>query len=153
MRRWDEMGRVTRGPWDEAEASVWLARADAVILSDEDVGGDETLIARYAAQTRLLVVTHGAAGCTVYQPSTRRTFPAPAVVEADPTGAGDVFAAAFFVALHRAGILEIEGRGRTGTEAKIEAAARFANCIASASVTRSGLDAAPTPEEAARCEQ
>ena len=80
-----------------------LARADAVVLSQEDVVGDESLIAQYAAQTRVLVVTEGAAGCTVYVEGRSRHFSAPGVDEVDPTGAGDVFAAVFFVHLQRNG--------------------------------------------------
>ena len=137
MRRWDQAGHVSGCLWESAEP--WLARADAVVLSDEDVGGDESLVARYASQTRLLVVTHGTTGCTVYTQGQTRSFSAPSVDEVDPTGAGDVFAAAFFVSLQRCG--------------DPWAAARFANCVAASSVTRAGLDSTPRPDEATRCEQ
>lgn len=137
MRRWGRAGHVTPCRWEMAEEL--LARADAVVLSEEDVEGNETLLARYAAQTRLLVVTQGAAGCTVYTTGQARHFPALAVREVDPTGAGDVFAAAFFVWLQR--------QGDPWT------AARFANCVAARSVTRVGLAGTPRPEEVARCEQ
>lgn len=136
MRCWDTTGRVSRCQWEGAEEL--LARADAVVLSEEDVGGDMALVARYAAQTRLLVVTEGARGCTVHTQGQVHHFPAPTVREVDPTGAGDVFAAAFFVRLYR--------RGDPWE------AARFANCVAARSVTRRGLDGTPTAEEIARCE-
>jgi sugar/nucleoside kinase (ribokinase family) len=116
-----------------------LARADGVVLSEEDVGGDQHLLAEYATQTRLLVVTDGVRGCTVYEHGRARRFSAPAVDEVDPTGAGDVFAAAFFVALQRVG--------------DAWTAARFANCVAARSVTRAGLKSTPTPDEIARCER
>ncbi|MBE9507618.1 MAG: ribokinase [Chloroflexi bacterium] len=137
MRRWDQDGRVSRRRWEEAEKL--LPRADAVVMSEEDVAGDETLMAQYAAQTRLLVVTRGKAGCTVYESGQSRRFPAPAVREVDPTGSGDVFAAAFFLRLQRGGDPWM--------------AARFANCVAARSVTRQGLSGTPRPEEIARCEQ
>jgi len=137
MRRWDQAGRVSCCQWDEAEKL--LARADAVVLSKEDVAGDELLVAQYAAQTRLLVVTQGAAGCTVYMDGQSRRFPAPAVHEVDPTGAGDIFAVAFFVWLQRRGDPWM--------------AARFANCVASSSVARAGLASTPSPDEGAHCEQ
>jgi sugar/nucleoside kinase (ribokinase family) len=137
MRRRDRAGRVSRCPWKEAEEL--LARADAVVLSKEDVEGDETLVTRYAAQTRVLVVTQGALGCTVYTAGQSRHSPAPAVNEVDPTGAGDIFAAAFFLWLQRSG--------------DPWAAARFANCVAAQSVTRVGLASIPTPEEVADCAQ
>ena len=135
MRRWDQAGRVSACQWEDAEPL--LARADAVVLSEEDVGGDEALVARYAAQTRLLVVTQAAKGCTVHVAGQSRHFSAPVVPEVDPTGVGDVFAAAFFVRLQQ------DGDPWT--------AARFANCVAAHSVTRVGLSGTPDPEEVARC--
>jgi sugar/nucleoside kinase (ribokinase family) len=135
MRRWDSTGRVRRAPWENADAL--LPRADAVVLSEEDVGGDETLVARWATHTRALALTRGAAGCTVYAASVRQELPAPRVIEVDPTGAGDVFAAVFFTRLQQ---------GDDPWKA-----ARLANCIAALSVTRPGLSGTPTPEEVARC--
>lgn len=137
MRRWDRAGRVSWCQWEDADKL--LARADAVVLSEEDVASDEALAARYATQTRLLVVTQAAAGCTVHMDGQSRHFPAPAVHEVDPTGSGDVFATAFFVRMQRSG--------------DPWKAARFANCVAARSVTREGLSGTPTLEEIARCEQ
>ena len=137
MRRWDQSGHVNSCLWEEAEP--WLARADAVVLSDEDVCNDESLVAQYASQTRLLVVTHGTTGCTVFMQGQTRSFLAPPVHEVDPTGAGDIFAAAFFVTLWRFG--------------DPWTAARFANCIAAGSVTREGLASTPNPDEVAHCKQ
>jgi sugar/nucleoside kinase (ribokinase family) len=137
MRRWDQSGHVSGCLWEGAEP--WLARADAVVLSDEDVGGDESLIAQYASQTRLLAVTHGTIGCTVHTQGQSRSFSAPSVSEVDPTGAGDIFATAFFVALSRCSDPWM--------------AARFANCVAAGSVARVGLDSTPRADEIARCEQ
>jgi len=137
MRRWDQDGRVSCCQWEETEKL--LARADAVVLSEEDVAGDEALAAQYAAQTRRLVLTRGAAGCTVYADDQCRHFPAPTAREVNPTGAGDVFAAAFFVWLQRGG--------------DPWTAARFANCVAACSVTRAGLSGTPSPEEVARCKR
>ncbi len=135
MRRWNQAGHVSGCRWEEPEEL--LARADAVVLSEEDVAGDEPLMARYAAQTRLLAVTQGAAGCIVHTAGQSRRFPAPAVHEVDSTGAGDVFAAAFFVWMQRSGDPWI--------------AARFANCVAAHSVTQMGLAGTPTSEDVARC--
>jgi len=137
MRRWDQDGHVGGCRWEGAEPL--LARADAVVLSEEDVAGNKSLVAQYAAQTRMLVVTQGAAGCTIYADGQSRRFPAPTVYEVDPTGAGDVFAAAFFVWLQRSDDPWM--------------AARFANCVAARSVARVGLASTPSPDEAALCEQ
>ncbi len=137
MRRCTAQGDVLPRPWEGAEADAWLRRADAVVVSDEDVQRDPTWVARYAPRTSLLVITHGADGCTVYHRGESCSFLAPSVPEVDPTGAGDIFAATFFIALQR-----------TGDPWQ---AARLANCLAAHSVTRSGLESIPTPEEIARC--
>jgi sugar/nucleoside kinase (ribokinase family) len=136
MRHWDEEGHVSPCEWRDPEP--WLARADAVVLSSKDVASDE-LMSQYAAQARLLVVTRGAAGCSVHTAGQVRDFPAPVIREVDPTGAGDIFAAAFFVWMQRRG--------------DPWAAARFANCVAARSVTRVGLAGTPMPEEVAQCKR
>ncbi len=127
MRRWDEAGHVAPGPWDDAEA--FLARADAVILSREDVGGDDARIGWLAARARLLVVTDGWHGATVYQDGIRIQIPPRPAVEVDPTGAGDVFATAFLV--------------RYAETSDPQVAARFANVVASMSVEAPGQAGIP----------
>jgi sugar/nucleoside kinase (ribokinase family) len=134
MRCWDEDGRVNLCAWRDSEAV--LARADAVVLSETDLV-DQTLIDQYAEQARLLVVTRGANGCTVYSEGRVLSFPATRVRELDPTGAGDIFAAAFFLWMD--------------WYQDPWAAARFANCIAASSVTRVGVSGTPSPEDSARC--
>lgn len=137
MRRWDRAGHVGRRRWESA--GELLARADAVVLSEEDVAGDRALVAQCAAQTPLLVLTQAAAGCTVYQDGKPRHLPVTPMHEVNATGAGDIFAAAFFVWVHRTGDPWM--------------AARFADCIAARSVTRDGLASAPNPDEVDRCER
>jgi sugar/nucleoside kinase (ribokinase family) len=133
MRAWDGAGRVGFRPWPDA--GCVLQAADAVVLGVEDVAGDEALVELYAAQARLLVVTRGAAGCTLYWRGRAHTIPAPCINPVvDPTGAGDIFAAAFFCRLRQ-------------TPDDPRGAARFATQLASASVTRVGLGSIPTPEE------
>ncbi len=127
MRRWDEAGRISFRPWPGA--SRVLAHARAVVFSLEDVQGDQTLVRRYSTQARTLVVTQGALGCTLYSDTQAVHIPAPEVKEVDPTGAGDIFAAAFFVRLYATG--------------EALPAARFATRLASHSVTREGLDGIP----------
>jgi sugar/nucleoside kinase (ribokinase family) len=135
MRQWDERGQVSHRPWREAEEV--LPHADAVVLSEEDIGGDRRLAAEYAAQTKVLALTRGAAGCTVYADDEVHHFAPPAVVEVDSTGAGDIFAASFFYVLQR---------GHS-----VWSAARFANRLAAQSVTRPGLSGIPGKGEVARC--
>jgi hypothetical protein len=122
-RSWGAQGEVMVGPWEGA--SVVLPKAAAVVVSDEDLPDAETLVL-YRRLCRLLVVTQGQAGCTVFWQGEERSFPAPKVEPASLTGAGDVFAAAFFIWLSRAG-------------GDAWSAARYANRIAAASVTELDL--------------
>jgi sugar/nucleoside kinase (ribokinase family) len=135
MRQWDSDGRVSQRAWDNAEAV--LKSAGAVVISRDDVHGDNELIEHYAHQTHMLVVTEGAEGCVLHWHGDRRRFRAPEVNEVDATGAGDIFAAAFFIRLHNT---------RDPWEA-----ARFATLIASRSVTRAGLEGIPTHAEIESC--
>ena len=143
MRQWNETGQVSRCRWSGMEMENVLARADAVVLSLEDVESNWNLAAEYAAQTRLLALTQGADGCTIFADGRSRHFPAPAVDEEDSTGAGDIFAASFFCALQH-GLAFARGHSPW-------TAARFANCLAAQSVTRSGLSSTPRAEEASHC--
>jgi sugar/nucleoside kinase (ribokinase family) len=135
MRQWDAEGRVSPAKWTNADAA--LAGAGAVIISREDVGGDEEFIEHIAHQTRILVVTEDAAGAVLFWNGDRRRFHAPEVQEVDATGAGDVFAAAFFVRLF--------------TTRDPWEATRFATLLASRSVTRVGLDGIPTARDIEEC--
>lgn len=133
FRSWDERGHVTLGCWPRAE--LLLPYLAALILSDEDVRGDPGCLERFALMTRTLVVTHGARGATVYHSGEVRHLPTRPACEVDPTGAGDVFAAAFLVRLHEI-LLE------RGVEDPWEAA-RFANVVASFSVEGMSYSAIP----------
>lgn len=135
MRQWDAQGRVSLREWTHSETA--LARAGAVVISREDVNGDDVLIEHMAHQTRVLAVTEGSAGSVLYWNGDRRRFRAPDVREVDPTGAGDIYAAAFFIRLHNT---------RDPWEA-----ARFATQLASCSVTRVGLEGIATPREIEDC--
>jgi len=134
LRGWDETGRVRPAKWENIPA---LEAAGAVVLSMEDVGSDMEQIERMAQHTRVLVVTEGAAGCVLHWHSDRRRFQTREVPEVDATGAGDIFAAAFFIRLF--------------TTRDPWEAARFATLLASHSVTRVGLDGIPTKQEIESC--
>lgn len=135
MRQWDAERRVSMAEWSYSERA--LQRANAVVMSREDVNGNEELIEQIAHQTRVLVVTEAAAGAVLFWNGDRRRFRAPEIREVDATGAGDIFAAAFFVRLF-------------GTRDPWEAT-RFATLVASRSVTRLGLDGIPTQREIEEC--
>jgi sugar/nucleoside kinase (ribokinase family) len=131
FRSWDEAGLVSLGQWPGAD---WLLpHLTALILSDEDVRGDPTCVERYVTLTRILVLTHGPRGATVYHRGEARDFPTRPAKEVDPTGAGDVFAAAFLIRLSEVG--------------DPWEAARFANVVASFSVEGQGVSAIPSREQ------
>ncbi len=131
MRAWDGDGKVHPTAWQESGSM--LPKAGAVVLSLEDVGGDEEKIETMASLARVLAVTEGPSGARLYWNSDLRRFHAPGRQEVDATGAGDIFAAAFFWRLY-------------ATRDPWEAA-RFATHLASYSVLRPGLEGIPTREE------
>ncbi len=131
MRTWDEHGRVRASVWSEAEQV--LPRVGAAVISREDVAGNEEQIERMAHAARVLAVTENSEGVRLYWHGDQRRFRAPTVNEVDSTGAGDIFAAAFFCRMY-------------ATRDPWEAA-RFATLLASFSVTRVGLEGIPTADE------
>ena len=131
LRSWDQNGHIIPTHWDGA--SRVLTSVGVTILSIEDVGGAEKLLQEWSAQCAIFVVTEGYYGARVYWHGDVRRFSAPKVTEIDATGAGDIFAAAFLYQLYKT---------RDPWEA-----ARFANQLASHSVTRVGLASIPTAEE------
>jgi sugar/nucleoside kinase (ribokinase family) len=132
LRTWDSHGRVTHRNWKSIRELLELA--DAVVLSLEDLQLEPTVGAEMAAECRTLVVTEGARGATLYEGGRGRSVPPQRAEELDPTGAGDIFAAVFFIRLHETG--------------DAWAAAQLSNRIAARSVERVGLAGAPTAAEA-----
>lgn len=123
LRRWEEDGRVFAREWEAAEHILPLAAA--VILSQEDLL-DDAMLQAYKEYSRLLVLTQAAKGCIVFFGGEERLIPTLKVTEVEPTGAGDIFAAAFMTRLHQ-------------TAGNPWEAARFANEIAAQSVTQATL--------------
>jgi len=134
MRCWDGEGRVFPKQWEGA-AEV-LTYAKVVIFSEKDVERDENVIRAYARMADILVITSGPRGATVYHRGEIRHLPAFETVEIDPTGAGDVFAAAYLIELERSG--------------DPYAAGHFANCVASFVVEKPGTEGIPTLEQVER---
>jgi sugar/nucleoside kinase (ribokinase family) len=131
LRNWDEQGQVRAAEWEES--THVLSRADVTIIGLEDVGSDQTQIERMAADCPILVVTEGKKGAVLYAQGEEHRVSAPEVNEVDPTGAGDILAAAFLIRYHLGGdALD---------------ALRFATQVASQSVQRPGLDGIPTRDE------
>lgn len=131
LRKWDQQGHVER--IDHIFDTNNLKKSGAVVVSIDDVNGDESWIEELATICRVLAVTEGSQGVRVYWHGDVRRFNPPQSQEIDTTGAGDIFATAFFSRLY--------------TTRDPWEAARFANRLASISVTRSNLEGIPTRSE------
>lgn len=139
LRRWDATGRVWPTPWAAAEQI--LPELDVLILSHDDLlpfangsrAEADAILTRWSQYVSLLVATDGRHGATLFQHGFTERFPAYAANEIDPTGAGDVFAAAFLVHLSR--------------HANPPAAVDFANAVASLSIEHEGISGIPTLEQ------
>jgi sugar/nucleoside kinase (ribokinase family) len=135
MRSWDNEGRVSLCEWPESR--YVLGNSEIAIMSVEDVQGNEDRIEEMASSVKILVVTEGADGARVFWNGDVRRFLPPRMVEIDATGAGDIFAAAYFYRyLHTNDPWE---------------AAQFATNLAAFSVLRQGLDSIPTINEINSC--
>ncbi len=143
LRQWGADGLVSPTAW--AAAGQVLPHLHALILSREDLiahnAGNgqeeqiEALLRAWADLTPLLLLTEGAQGATLHADGRARHFRAFPVREMDPTGAGDVFAAAFLI------------QYALGQDAA--AATRFANAVASFVVEQPGALGIPTPQQVA----
>ncbi len=138
LRRWDADGRVWPTPWAAAEQVLPLL--DVLVLSHDDLlpfaegkrVDADAILSRWSMHVPLLVATDGRHGATLFQHGVTERFPAYPANEVDPTGAGDVFAAAFLTHLYR--------------NADPRAAVDFANCVASLSIEHEGTTGIPTME-------
>jgi hypothetical protein len=130
LRGWGDDGVVHPVEW--ADAARVLRKANVVVISEHDVA-DVLEIREWANRARMLVVTMGERGCDVYRQGGGEPFHSPAFKsgsESDPTGAGDVFAAAFLWHLHKSA-----GDWKT--------AADWGNCVASFAVEKRGVAGVP----------
>ena len=131
MRQWDGSRQVHPKRWCSAQAI--LSYADVLILSVEDIAAYPEDLERYIQWTRIVVLTKGKRGATLYENGEALESAAYPVNEVDPTGAGDVFAAAFLIKYH-------ETRSST-------TALNFAHCVASFAVEGKGTTHIPTLEQ------
>ena len=132
-RRWDHAGTVTMRPWPDP-APV-LSRVQALFLSEDDIAGWEAEALPLYEQVPLGALTFAERGASLFVNGERYTVaPAPAV-EVDPTGAGDVFAAAFLIRYNATG--------------DPHEAASFAAVAGALTVQAPGVGGVPTAEQLA----
>jgi sugar/nucleoside kinase (ribokinase family) len=115
-------GRVE--PGDVESTPAWLD-GQLVFVSEEDVTEPEA-VAQWQDQVRLVILTRGRAGYTIWSGDGSISHAGPLAFEVDPTGAGDVFAAAFVY--------------RYARGADAEEAGRFAHAAASLAVQAEGVE-------------
>ncbi len=127
LREWDDAGRIGKKRWENAESIVPLA--DAVIFSELDLDEPYAFAESIAPLTSIVIVTQAARGAELFLEGRKIHVAAHRIHEIDPTGAGDVFAAAFLVRLEQC-------------EDPVESA-RFACCAASFVCEREGTGGIP----------
>ena len=133
MRQWGEDGAVRFRPWFDADA---LRLIDIVVFSQEDIQQYPGLTEKVRGLSSHLIVTNGRNGGTYYHAGGEMRYASAEVVPLDLTGAGDVFAASLL------GVLPVVAND-------MRTAVCIAGRLAAYSVTRSGLDSAPTSDEIA----
>ena len=124
-RVWDRDGTVTMRAWPDP--APILARAQALFLSSDDVAGWESQALPLFQDVPLGALTFAERGAVLFVNGQRHVIPAAHATEVEPTGAGDVFAAAFLVRYNAsgdpleaasyaavAGALTVEAAGITG---------------------------------------
>lgn len=131
LRKWDADGRVRFKRWFDADV---LQDIDIVVFSEEDIAEAPELEAEFAGAVRHLFVTRAEKGGTYYRNGQPTDYTTLQVELVHPTGAGDVFAASLLSSLH---VLNGDFAAATAVAAR----------LAAISVTRFGLESAPTAAE------
>jgi sugar/nucleoside kinase (ribokinase family) len=108
-------------------------RVDAIVVSDEEISLSRDVVEQVGAR-RLGVITRGEGGARIIFGGEKVDLPGFKVPVKDLTGAGDVFAAAFFI------------HATDRSESAIKAG-RFANAVAALSLREVGPRGVPTLEE------
>ncbi len=134
MRRWDVDGRVHFKRWFDEEAFRLI---DIIVYSEEDIYQYPQLTEELRPIVNHLVVTNGREGGAYYHNGDSFHYDSIEVQPRDLTGAGDVFASSMLSAL------PIVGND-------VYKAVKIAGRLAAYSVTRTGVDSAPTKSEIER---
>lgn len=120
LRAIGDDGRVRPQPWEEPGAD--LQGVHALVLSEKDVSGSAEAITALVGTVPFVLVTRGWRGLHVYQRDGVFEVPALPREEVDPTGAGDVFAAAFLLRYQETGdVLEAAAFGACAASCVVEA--------------------------------
>ena len=123
LRGFDRHGNVSPRAWQHPERD--LLGVHALFVSERDLPQAASRARELLAHVPVVVLTRGWQGLTLLTREGAQDVPGLPREEVDPTGAGDVFAAAFLLRYHESGDLQ-------------EAAA-FAACAASCAVEAVGV--------------
>jgi sugar/nucleoside kinase (ribokinase family) len=132
LRRVEADGRVRFKRWFDPYA---LRSIDIVVFSEEDIVEAPDMEQAFAQSVSNLFVTRAERGGTYYRNGEPNSYGTPQVEVINPTGAGDVFAAALLASL-------------PALNQDFFAATKVAAHLGAISVTRFALEGAPTPQEA-----
>jgi len=132
LRDWDQDGLIKPISFPDLDAGH--TPPAGAFFSLEDIGTDRGQLDRLRDIFPLLVLTLGKEGAELYMDQRMTEIHPQSSTEIDPTGAGDIFAAAF--------IIEKEIRGKTAYDS-----ACFAAALAAISVTRPGIQGIATSKE------
>jgi len=134
MRRWDGDGKVHFKKWFDEEAFRLI---DIIVYSAEDIHQYPQLTDELKKMVKHLVVTNGRNGGTYHHNGDSMHYSSIEVQPRDLTGAGDVFASSLL------GVMPKVGND-------VAKAVTIAGRLAAYSVTRAGVESAPTKAEIER---
>ncbi len=123
LRQVDRERRVRRRAWS---GSPFWSGCRVLFVSDEDLGQRRDQLSVWTAQVPVVVLTRNRRGALVHEEGRWRCIEAFPAEEVDPTGVGDVFAAAFLARHHE-----------TGDTAQ---STRFASAAAACSIEAPGVE-------------
>ena len=132
LRKWDREGLVIPSEFPRIE--IPLGENSAGFLSRDDIGLNRSVLNQLRSLFPLLILTKGNAGAELIRQTEIVPIPVEPAEEVDPTGAGDIFAAAFMIFHFLIGKSALES-------------AELASALAAISVTRPGIKGIPTREE------
>ena len=132
LRNWNDDGLVY--PVKLPDPGTRFENNTAAFVSDEDLAYDPSQIKRLRNYFPVLGHAKGDAGADIFVQSNFISIPASSVEEIDPTGAGDIFAAAFMIYYYL-------------RKRELFTSTCLSTAMATLSVTRPGIEGIPTRTE------
>ena len=132
LRRVTDTGRIVPKEWNSEEV---LNRAEVMILSETELWKGR-MPAKWLTHGGIVILTQGSRGALMHYHNRWFRIPASPAKEVDPTGAGDVFAAAYLI--------------RYGETGDAMTSGLFASSAASLKVAAKGAAGIPTRKQITR---